>query len=111
MAAKASLNTLSADERTILVNKLLKASAYEIQGQGLGDDRVAIVQKLFNDIGELSGQLHQGHLLIQKYVDLVALEEGVERNIMDQIQAVYGAMNLFHGACQEAWIERQVAAA
>lgn len=101
LEAKAILVLLNPDEKRILIQKILKTGDFNIKDQpGLGEERAALIQKLFLLIGSLAGELHQGHLLSQKYVNVNLMNAGDVNN-------AFGAVNLFQGACQEA--EKEIA--
>ncbi|BBI16977.1 hypothetical protein [Neochlamydia sp. S13] len=98
--AKNCLNQLSSEEQAILMKKLLQLGSYDIEKQGLSKKRAKFVQQLFNEIGTLSGELHQGNLLSRTFVDVNILNQG-------DVYRAFGAENLFVQACQKAIQEIQ----
>lgn len=61
--ARSRLKQLSEDETKILLKKLLRTGNFEIKDQRLSQERIILIQTLFQDIGTLAGQLRQGKLL------------------------------------------------
>lgn len=93
--AKIRVGQLNDRENQMLIEMLLKTADFDINAQGLAEDRKIFLQQLFNDIGNLAGKLHQGKLLTQKFVDVGQLNRG-------NFHGAYAAHNLFNGACQDA---------
>nr|NGY94635.1 hypothetical protein [Neochlamydia sp. AcF84] len=98
--AKNCFSQLSSEEQAILTKKLLQLGSYEIEKQGLSLQRVQCIQQLFNKIGTLSGELHQGKLLCRNYVNTNLLNQG-------DVYNAFGTENLFARACQKAIQEIQ----
>ena len=93
--AKASLGQLNDDEKLTLIKLLLQTSDFDINDQGLETNRIESIQKLFNDIGKLAGDLHQGKLLTFEFIN--PNEASVGRFFES-----FGASNFFLEACKEA---------
>lgn len=94
LAAKTDLDKLSAAEKEILVKKLLKGGDFDVDKQGLQKDRAELIQKLFNNIGLLAGELHQGRLLSDMFVDFSQMQQG-------NFNGAYGAVSLFGKAWEK----------
>lgn len=86
---------LTQDEVEILHTKLLQTGNFNLNQQEISKERAAFIQEIFNSIGALAGELHQGDLLSLRYVDINLLNEG-------DFNGAFAAQNLFQGACQEA---------
>ncbi|MCX6990480.1 MAG: hypothetical protein NTX49_05390 [Chlamydiae bacterium] len=94
LEAKRNLEALSPSEKALLIRKLLNSS---INIEGVSADRKAAIQLVSNQIGALSGALHQGSLMSQMVL-----------NINNPGQLVTGT-NLFQRAIQAAGAERAAA--
>lgn len=93
--AKALLNKLRKKEKQILVEKLLRMGDFDLDAQGLSEDRKKIVQELFNAIGNLALKLHKGPLATEKIVNIDRLNQ-------EDVHAAYNVRNLFQEACRQA---------
>lgn len=89
------LKKLTPQEKNYLSQWLLKTGDYKIEEQGLSEEKLILIQTLYKDICTLSGDLYQGNLLSQRYVNIEEL------NRMNFNQA-YGARHLFQVAFEKA---------
>jgi hypothetical protein len=93
--SREDLKKLTPQEKNFLSHWLLKTGDYKIEEQGLSEEKLVLIQTLYKDICTLSGDLYQGNLLSQRYVNIEEL------NRMNFNQA-YGARHLFQVAFEKA---------
>lgn len=85
------LRTITADEKNVLIEKLMRMSSFNLSEKITAPDSQAKVQTLFVGISELAGPLHQGKLMSELVLNF------------DNLAAT--GRNLFQGACQDAYTE------
>lgn len=85
-AARKKLNELKGNEKTLLVQKLLKGSSVQAAGA---------VQELYLDITGLAGSLHQGKLMSQMTLDLQNFNSAsnnlFQKAVQDAVQEIMAA--------------------